>query len=123
MEVYRIRKNNVSFLMLLFLLSLHIVFQLYEIRQLLADYVVYKAELDHNVVKLKIFQKIFKLKDTSPKKGLIKYEEQCHRYPNDFVKEIVESNKTMEQISVEYRSLRVEKDGVFGLNNGEYENK
>ena len=100
--------------MLLFLLSLHIVFH---------DYVVYKAELDHNVVKLKFFQKFFKLKDTSPKKGLIKYEEQCHRYPNDFVKEIVQSNKTMEQISVEYRALRVENDGVFGLNNGEYENK
>ena len=123
MEVYRIQKINVLFLILIFILLLHIGFQLYEMRQLLTGHVVYKADLDHNAVKLKIFQKLFKIKYSGSKKGLIKYEEQCHRYPNDFVKEIVESNKTMEQISVEYRSLGVDNDGFFSLNNGEYEKK
>ena len=91
-------------------------------RQILTDFGVNKAKLDKNVADLNIFQ-IFKKKYSGSKKGLIKYEEQCHRYPNDFLKEIVESNKTMEQISVEYRSLGVDNDGFFSLNNGEYEKK
>lgn len=60
-----------------------------------------------------LFYKLINADKCINEHGLYKYQEQCHKYPNEIIKGIVQSNKTLEQISNEHNPLR--------LNNGKYD--
>lgn len=52
--------------------------------------------------------------------GIYKYVGQCHKYPNEVIKSIVQSNETLKQISIKYEFSGLENDGFFRINNGEF---
>lgn len=100
-------KNDRTFLFVVFtLLIVHNMFNHFQIKI-------------HQIENSTIRDLIYKT-NKSMHEGLHKYVEQCHNYPNEVIKSIVQSKETLKQISKKYELFRLESDGFF---NGKLKNQ